>query len=47
MHDNEYKYHLGNEQKPINDFDNNIYADCTSGIHFFLTKYDAIDFKYS
>ena len=38
---NKYKYHVGKEQKPEKDFNNNVFKECTSGIHFFLEKYDA------
>jgi hypothetical protein len=40
-HDNNYKYNIGHEHKPEKPFDNDITRDCTSGIHFFLSKKEA------
>ena len=45
MYDYSFKYHVGDEIE-IEDFDENYNVDCASGIHFFLTRKEAKNFKY-
>ena len=45
-HNNKYKYHVGKEQKPKKDFDNNVFKECTSGIHFYLEKARASEYFF-
>ena len=47
IHDNQYKYQIGQEQKPIQNFDDSINSECTSGIHFFLEKEDAKNYFFN
>lgn len=41
LYDNNYTYAIGDEKIPRNFFDDNVYTQCASGIHFFLTKHEA------
>ena len=34
----EYKYIIGNEHRPVEQFDKDFSTACKSGIHFFLEK---------
>jgi hypothetical protein len=43
MHDNSFKYHVGDEIDII-DFDENYNVECSTGIHFFLTREEAENF---
>ena len=45
MHDNSFKYHVGDEIDII-DFDDNYNVECSTGIHFFLTRDEAESFEY-
>ncbi len=45
MHDNSFKYHVGDEIE-IKDFDERYNVECSTGIHFFLTREEAEIFKY-
>jgi co-chaperonin GroES (HSP10) len=45
MHDNSFKYHVGDEIE-IKDFDERYNVECSTGIHFFLTREEAENFKY-
>jgi len=45
MHDNSFKYHVGDEIE-IKDFDERYNIECSTGIHFFLTREEAENFKY-
>lgn len=38
LYDEKYKYKVGQEHEPENPLDDDIYKECTSGIHFFLEK---------
>ena len=40
MHENNFKYHVGDEIDII-DFDENYNVECSTGIHFFLTREEA------
>ena len=40
IHDNDFKYHVGDEIE-IEDFDENYNVECGAGIHFFLTREEA------
>ena len=42
-----FKYEVGKVVKPVRKFDKNFKEDCASGIHFFLTKEEAINFVYN
>jgi hypothetical protein len=44
MHENNFKYHVGDEIDII-DFDENYNVECSTGIHFFLTREEAENFK--
>ena len=39
-YDNKFKYHVGDEIE-IEDFDERYYVECSTGIHFFLTREEA------
>ena len=43
IHDNDFKYHVGDEIDII-DFDDNYNIECSTGIHFFLTREEAENF---
>ena len=45
MYDASFKYHVGDEINII-DFDDNYNVECSTGIHFFLTREEAENFKY-
>ena len=40
-YDNTFKYEIGEIVK-VDDFDNNRFEECTSGIHFFITRDEAV-----
>ena len=40
IHDNDFKYHVGDEIE-ITNFDENYNVECSTGIHFFLTRDEA------
>ena len=42
-HDGNFQYKLGEFVFP-NDFDDNRWEECSSGIHFFITLQEAIDY---
>ena len=44
-YDTSFKYHVGDEIDII-DFDDNYNIECGAGIHFFLTREEAKNFKY-
>ena len=39
----DFKYEIG-EVVQVEDFDNNRFNECTSGIHFFITRDEAVDY---
>jgi hypothetical protein len=41
VHDSEFSYSQGERVQPDTSFDENPLAECSSGIHFFLTKIEA------
>lgn len=43
-YDPEFIYKVG-EYVEVNDFDENRWKECTTGIHFFLTKQEALDYN--
>ena len=43
LHDPSFKYHIG-EIVSVDDFDDNEVNECSTGIHFFMTKRDVIDY---
>ena len=45
IHDNDFKYHVGDEIE-IKDFDENYNVECSTGIHFFLTREEAEKYIY-
>ena len=45
IYDNKYKYQIGQEQKPTENFNDSINSECSSGIHFFLEKEDAKNYN--
>jgi len=42
----EFRYAPGKRVQPDTSFDENPFAECSSGIHFFLTKEEAEDYKF-
>ena len=42
-HDNEFTYSSG-ETKEIEDFDENRWNECSTGIHFFITRQEAVEY---
>ena len=46
IHDNNFKYHVGDEIE-IKDFDDNYNVECSTGIHFFLTREEAENLKFN
>jgi hypothetical protein len=42
-HDNTFKYKVGKIVK-VEDFDEDRWSECSRGIHFFITKQEAIDY---
>jgi len=42
-HDNDFEYELGDLIQPENEFDDDVTARCTSGIHLYRTKEGAIE----
>lgn len=44
MHDETFKYKIGQIQVPEKPFDDYIFATCTSGIHFFADVKDALKY---
>ena len=45
IHDNDFKYHVGDEIE-ITNFDERYNVECSTGIHFFLTREEAEEFIY-
>ena len=45
LYNNNFSYTVGKIVK-CSDFDNDIRIECSSGIHFFMTKQEAIDFEF-
>ena len=45
IHDNDFKYHVGDEIE-ITDFDERYNVECSTGIHFFLTREEAEKYIY-
>ena len=39
-----FKYEVGKVVEPLDDFDPNRFHECSSGIHFFMSKQDAINY---
>lgn len=44
MHDSKFVYMVGKEVRPKNGFDQDRWNECSSGIHFFLTREEAIKY---
>lgn len=44
QYDNKFVYTVGKIVRPNKPFDENRWAECASGIHFFMTKREAIDY---
>ena len=44
-YDTNFKYRVG-ETVSVPDFDENRWNECASGIHFFITRQEAIDYKF-
>lgn len=42
--DSDFKYRKGRYVYPKEEFDNSLYNECCSGIHFFLTRKEALDY---
>ena len=42
-YDNKFKYEIGEIVK-VDDFDNNRFKECASGIHFFITRDEAVEY---
>ena len=45
IHDNDFKYHVGDEIE-ITNFDERYNVECSTGIHFFLTREEAENYEY-
>ena len=45
IHDNDFKYHVGDEIE-ITDFNERYNVECSTGIHFFLTREEAEKYIY-
>ena len=41
QHDSDFIYHVGDTVKPTEQFDENRWEECSSGIHFFVTREEA------
>ena len=41
QHDSDFIYHVGDTVKPTERFDENRWEECSSGIHFFVTREEA------
>jgi hypothetical protein len=46
IHNPNFLYEVGKEVKPEENYDPDIRVECTSGIHFFMTKEEAKKFPY-
>ena len=46
LYSKEFKYTIGETVVPTSKFDSDRWVECGSGIHFFLTKQEAIEFNY-
>ena len=44
IHDEAFEYKIGETVRPTTPFDGNRWEECASGIHFFLTEEEAIDY---
>lgn len=44
QHDSDFIYEVGKTVKPTEKFDENRWDECASGIHFFMTLQEAIDY---
>lgn len=44
QYDNEFEYRVGETVQPTKPFDEDRWNECASGIHFFITKQEAIDY---
>ena len=44
-HDSHFVYKVG-ETKIIDDFDDNRWNECSTGIHFFITRQEAVDYNF-
>lgn len=44
--DRSFKYKRNKTIVPTRNFDDNMWAECSDGIHFFLTKQEAIDYYF-
>ena len=44
-YDEEFAYHVGDLVKPRFDFDPDRWNECSSGIHFFITRQEAVDYN--
>ena len=42
-HDIDFKYEVGKTVK-VDNFDNNRWNECSTGIHFFITRQEAVDY---
>ena len=43
-HDANFVYKIG-ETKTIDNFDNNRWNECSTGIHFFITRKEAVNYS--
>ena len=44
-YDEKFAYHVGDLVKPRFDFDPDRWNECSSGIHFFITRQEAVDYN--
>ena len=45
MHVHDFIYKMG-EIVEVNNFNNDRWNECSSGIHFFITKQEALDYEF-
>ncbi len=46
LYDADFKYKVGKTVKPVRTFDENIFQECSDGIHFFMSREEAVNYTY-
>lgn len=46
LHDHDFIYRVGETVEPTKDFDLNRWNECSSGIHFFLNRQEAVNYMF-
>jgi hypothetical protein len=44
QHDENFTYRVGETVKPTEPFDDDRWDECSTGIHFFITRYEAVNY---